>query len=294
MTRVPAPPTPMSVVVATYNRAASLDRLLTAIAAQHDLVIAPEVVVVDDGSTDDTAAVVARHGHRRVVTGHVGPAVARNAGWRAAQGEVIVFTDDDCVPATDWLAGLLAACADEGVDGVGGGIVPLLHGYFEDFSHAERLADHGVAADGTVRYLVTANAAYRRSALERVGGFDETFPRPAGEDVDLSARVAETGGRLALAPNAVVAHDYRRGMRPLVRTYWRHGAARSRLARAHTSLATGNAARRAAGPAALRERYRRYRSLASPGRAASYVALRTACVGVFVAGLTAAKTGMTS
>jgi GT2 family glycosyltransferase len=294
MTRTPAAPPRLSVVVATYNRAASLDRLLIAIAAQPGLVTASEVVVVDDGSTDDTAAVVARHGHRRVVTGHVGPAAARNAGWRAAQGELVVFTDDDCVPATDWLAGLLAAFADDGVEGVGGGIVPLLHGYFEDFSHAERLADHGVAPDGSVRYLVTANAAYRRSALERVGGFDETFPRPAGEDVDLSARVVETGGRLALAPDAIVAHDYRRGMRPLVRTYWRHGAARARLARAHTSLATGSAARRAVGPAALRDRYRRYRSLASPGRAASYVALRTACLGVFVAGLTAAKTGMTS
>lgn len=290
----PDPRPGVSVVVATRNRAASLDRLLGAIAAQVDCPVPFEVVVVDDGSDDETPSVVARHGHVYLRMHHVGPAAARNAGWRAARGEVIVFTDDDCVPAPTWLAGVVTGFLAADVDGVGGGVVPLVHGFYEDFSHAERLADHGIAPDGSVRYLVTANAAYRRDALERVDGFDETFPRPAGEDVDLSARVVGTGGCLVLAPDAVVAHDYRRGLRPLVRTYWRHGAARARLARAHASLATGGAARRAAGPAALRDRYRRYRSLVPPGRAVSYVALRSACAGVFVAGLAAAKSKLTT
>jgi GT2 family glycosyltransferase len=271
----------VSVVVATRNRARLLERLLGALAeerADRDV----EVVVVDDGSSDDTSRVLRAAGLRVVTTSGVGPAGARNAGWRASRGAYVAFTDDDCVPPPDWLARLLAPLdGDAVVDGVGGPIAPLAHGFFEDFEHAEGLANHGLASDGTVRYLVTANAAYRRSALERVGGFDESFPNPAGEDVDLARRVQLTGGVLKIADGAPVAHDYRRGFGQLIRTYWRHGTARAELARRYQELAAGPAVRSATSVRTLTARYQTYRDSVGPLASIGYSAMRLVCLAVF-------------
>src|SRR5690349_8352488 len=101
--------TKLSVVVATHNRARDLERMLAGLAAQERR--ADEVIIVDDGSSDDTAAVLERQEGNaplplRVIRrpSAAGPATAREDGWRAASGQLIAFTDDDCVPAPGWLA----------------------------------------------------------------------------------------------------------------------------------------------------------------------------------------------
>ncbi len=279
-----------SIVVATRNRADRLTRLLAALDAQAVPPGGIETVVVDDGSTDSTLAVLEQSDVRYVTGSQRGPGAARNAGWRAASGSIVLFTDDDCVPARDWAVEMVAALDREpGLEGIGGAVQPLHHGLVEDFAHVERLADHGRSHAGTVRYLVTANAGFRRAALERVGGFDESFARPAGEDVDLSERVRGTGGGLGLAPRALVRHEYRAGFGPLLRTYYRHGEARCQLRTRHASMGTGTAAQSALSPAAWSERYRRYEAVGGRRRAASYTALRVAASGAFVAGFTAAR-----
>jgi glycosyltransferase involved in cell wall biosynthesis len=99
----------VSVVVATHNRAGNLERMLAGLAAQERP--ADEVIVVDDGSTDDTQVVLERHRGRGTLPLRVirrpaaaGPATAREEGWHAASGELVAFTDDDCVPLPGWLA----------------------------------------------------------------------------------------------------------------------------------------------------------------------------------------------
>ncbi len=279
-----------SIVVATRNRADRLTRLLAALDAQ---VVPPggiETIVVDDGSTDSTLAVLRRAGVRYETGSQRGPGSARNAGWRAASGSIVLFTDDDCVPDPRWAFEMVAAFDRQPeVDGVGGAIQPLHHGLIEDFAHVERLADHGRSPDGTVRYLVTANAGYRRTALQRAGGFDESFAKPAGEDVDLSERVTATGGDLALAPDALVRHEYRPGFGLLLRTYYRHGEARFQLRTRHDSMAIGSSTQSALSPAAWTERYHRYEAVAGRNRAASYAALRVVASGAFVAGFATAR-----
>jgi GT2 family glycosyltransferase len=279
-----------SVVVATRNRADRLKRLLAALDAQ----VAPpggiETVVVDDGSTDSTLALLERSGVRYETGSQRGPGSARNAGWRVASGSIVLFTDDDCVPDASWAVEMVAAFDREpDVDGIGGAIQPLHHGLIEDFAHIERLADHGRSSDDAVRYVVTANAGYRRRALERVGGFDESFAKPAGEDVDLSERVRATGGRLGLAPAALVSHEYRPGFGPLLRTYYRHGEARFQLRTRHASMGIGTSTQSALRPAAWTERYHRYEQVGGRARAASYTALRVAASGAFVAGIASAR-----
>jgi glycosyltransferase involved in cell wall biosynthesis len=251
----------VSVVVPTYNRAPVLRRLLEALAECDVPAGGLEVVVVDDGSRDDTAGVVraspipVEYLHQR----NAGPAAARNRGWRHARGALIAFTDDDCVPSRRWLVDIVAAFEGVDVAGAGGRVESLVPGFLAGFVQAERLVGHGGGA-GQVGYLVTANAVYRRSVLEVVGGFDERFPGAAGEDTDLTMRVAEQGLRLTVLDDAVVAHDHRTTLLGLVRTYRRHGEARHLLRRLHPEAAFGAKAARMTTPAHWHARYVYYRA----------------------------------
>ena len=203
-------------VVATWNRADRLARLVGALEAQQG---APpfELVVADDGSSDDTPAVLAALARDasfpvRIVRleANRGPAAARNAGWRAATADAIAFTDDDCWPAPGWLAGLVAGLAD--ADVVQGRTVPDPDAVDRDwFSHTiEILSERG--------YYETCNIAYRRRWLEEADGFDERFGSSSeaagpiyGEDTDLAWRVKELGARTTFRDDALVTHEVRPG-----------------------------------------------------------------------------------
>jgi len=202
----------LSVVIPTYRRPDLLCRCLEAVFAQTLDPHAFEVIVVDDGHTDDTQAVVdafkARPGpvvrYLRPRNGR-GPAVARNAGWRAASAQVVAFTDDDTVPAPDWLEqgeralvpGLVALC--------GRVAVPRGEG-----DAADRPTDHELMTRGLeTAEFVTANAFVRRSALLTVGGFDERFQRAWREDSDLQFRLLRDAGPVGRAKDAVVVHPVR-------------------------------------------------------------------------------------
>ncbi|HEX9117451.1 MAG TPA: glycosyltransferase family A protein [Anaerolineae bacterium] len=204
---------PVSVVVATYRRNDLLRRCLAALAAQTLDPSAFEIIIVDDGADPGTKALV--EGSRgagpadtpavrylAVGGGPRGPAVARNLGWRAACGEIIAFTDDDCIPRPDWLAAGVAAFTP-GVIGVSGRIEMPLAGTPTDYElNAARL---------TYSEFVTANCFYRRAALVRAGGFDERFTIAWREDSDLFFTLMETGDSgFVDAPQAVVVHPIRK------------------------------------------------------------------------------------
>ena len=198
-----------SVVVPTRDRAARLHRLLDRLERQTLPRAAFEIVVVDDGSRDETADVLAAEAARaagplRVVREPVarGPAAARNAGWRAAAAEVIAFTDDDCRPEPGWLEAGLAAIA------CGAGLV--MGRTISDASPEELATPFSRAVVLTEENpsYPTCNAFYPRAVLEAVGGFDESFRLPFGEDMELAWRVKKAGHASAFAADAVVVHDY--------------------------------------------------------------------------------------
>ncbi|HET6793771.1 MAG TPA: glycosyltransferase family A protein [Acidimicrobiales bacterium] len=200
------PPVRVSVVMATHNRRRLLRRALDCLAAQR-LAEPYEVVVVDDGSTDgtweDLQEATGRTDLRlralRQETA-TGPAAARNRGWRAATGEVVAFTDDDCYPTPTWLAELVGAVERH----------DIAQGLTEP--DPERAPGRGPFArtmwvlepDG---FYATCNIAYRRRVLEEVGGFDEGFHRPFGEDTDLAWRALEAGATSVFVAGAVVHHE---------------------------------------------------------------------------------------
>ncbi len=203
----------------TYNRRALLERVVESILRQSLPREAYELIVVDDGSTDGTAelgAELAARGNVRFVRGeHRGVAAARNLGIRQAAGDLVAFTDDDCLVPDDWLTRLADGYVRHPeVAGVGGGITPPsdllarsaiaryeLHVTRELYGarDAEVLGGFDCPAGGT------NNMSYRRSALLDAGGFDEGFPPFVwGEDADLKRRITQRGGRLLYVPVAVV------------------------------------------------------------------------------------------
>ncbi|MFL5801537.1 MAG: glycosyltransferase family 2 protein [Roseiflexaceae bacterium] len=134
------------------------------------------------------------------VTGAHGPAAARNAGWRAAAGSIIAFTDDDCVPEPEWLAAGVAALRD-GAAGASGYVRVPLPDVPTDYQRD--------AAGLEAGEFVTANCFYRRDTLAAIGGFDERFTVAWREDSDLLFTLIERGERLVRAPDAVVVHPIR-------------------------------------------------------------------------------------
>jgi glycosyltransferase involved in cell wall biosynthesis len=200
----------VSVVVPTYNRAELLEPLAAALAAQQG--VGPyEVLFVDDGSGDATPsvldAIVKRVGRPAEVSFRVlrsehntgNPARTRNLGWRDARAPIVAFIDDDCMPSPHWLIELVTGL--EGAD--------LVQGLVEvDQDEALKMGPFGrilVITDFSWKFE-TCNIAYRRELLEAVGGFEEAFPVPFGEDTDLGLRAVEHGARAAWAPEAVVLH----------------------------------------------------------------------------------------
>ncbi len=205
-----APQPEISAVLATYRRPALLRRCLSALIGQTG--IAPdryEIVVVDDGCTDDTreevAAFARATGGAPAVRylrpeGTRGPAAARNRGWRAAHAPVIAFTDDDTVPDARWLAEALRALTP-GLMALSGRVVVPVAGPPTD--HA-RMTQGLESAE-----FVTANAIVRRQALVEIGGFDERFTRAWREDSDLHFALLERYGAVGRADAAIVVHPVR-------------------------------------------------------------------------------------
>ena len=192
--------TDISVVVPTRNRAERLRALLASLAGQEGPSF--EVIVVDNASRDSTPAVVAQAGAAHIrLPQPLGPAVARNHGWQAATGELVVFTDDDVVAQPGWLAAI-AAVHEHDPDA-------LIQGRTEpDPRELHRLAafSRSQTATGPGPWFQTCNIAYPRALLERLGGFDESFWEAAGEDTDLGWRAVEAGTRVIYEPNAVNWH----------------------------------------------------------------------------------------
>lgn len=227
----------LSVVIATHNRRDLLGRVADAILAQSLPRERYELIIVDDGSTDGTGALCAelakRPGVRCLRQPNRGAAAARNLGIRAAAGDIVAFTDDDCLVPPEWLERLADGYARHPeVVGVGGGIVAppdVLRtravARLEDYV-ARRV--YGAGDDEVLGGFEcpaggTNNMSYRRAALLEVGGFDESFPpRVWGEDADLKLRITQRGGRLLYIPIAVIhLRDYRLG--PFLRQSWQRG-----------------------------------------------------------------------
>src|SRR3954453_23845971 len=195
----------VSVVVPSHERGTRLRWLLNALEEQTLPRSQWELVVVFD-STDDTEELVRTHPlaprYVRLTPGTGTPSRQRNAGWREARAPLIAFTDDDCRPDREWLARMVQIAAGNPGAIVQGRVRP------DPFETDILAAPHArtIEVDPPGPFAQTCNVLYPRELLERVGGFEESFPLMSGEDTDLYERAREAGAAYVGAPDALVYH----------------------------------------------------------------------------------------
>ncbi|HEV2763434.1 MAG TPA: glycosyltransferase [Pyrinomonadaceae bacterium] len=177
-----------------------------------------EVIVVNDGSTDDTASIVSEYPFRLISTWNRGLSAARNTGMEAATGEIVAYTDDDARPDPHWLQYLAYSYMKSSHVGMGGpNVAPSGDGWIADcVANAPGGPVHVLLDDSTAEHIPGCNMSFRREALLKVGGCDARY-RVAGDDVDLCWRVQQQAGTIGFSPAALVWHHRRNS----VKTYWR-------------------------------------------------------------------------
>jgi glycosyltransferase involved in cell wall biosynthesis len=221
----------VSVIIPARNASGTLETQLRALAGQQ--LDAPwEVIVVDNGSTDDTAAVCHRltpelPALRVVGCATPGTGAARNAGVAASRGEMLLFCDADDEVAPDWLVAMVAAL--EASEAVGGAVEndklnPGRASYLP--RHPEGLP----VVAGFLPRALTANLGVRRAVFEQIGGFREEYDY-GSDDTEFCWRLQLAGFRLAYAPAAVLHYRHRSTLRSVAAKAYRTGHSRGRLLR---------------------------------------------------------------
>lgn len=227
----------VSIVVPAYNAEDVLPTCIDALLSQTSIPKTAEIVIVDDGSRDDTVKIAESRvedalakGFRLVVLRqpkNAGPAAARNRGAFEATGDVVIFTDSDCEPLPHWLGEMLSPFADETVSAVKGAYLskqPELGARFAQAEFEERY--RLLAAAETVDVVFSYSAAFRSKVFRELEGFDSRFPVADNEDTDLSWRLTEAGHKIVFNPRAELYHRHVPSVstylkKKVSRGYWR-------------------------------------------------------------------------
>lgn len=208
----------ISIVVPAWNAAETVGQCVRALCKQ-DYEGPYEVIVVDDGSTDATAAAARAAGANVITTPNRRPAAARNTGVSAARGEIVCFTDADCVPCAGWLRQISAPFSDPSVVAAKGIYATRQRQIVARFVQLEYEDKYDLLRpQPTIDFVDTYSCAYRRDVLLASGGFDERFDYL--EDQELSFRLAAQGYRMVFQETAVVEHHHS----PTLRAYLRKKA----------------------------------------------------------------------
>jgi glycosyltransferase involved in cell wall biosynthesis len=199
----------VSIIVPTFNGASRIGNCLDALlkqAVEHDA----EILVVNDGSTDNTTSVVARYSGVRLITQqNAGPAAARNRGAQEAQGTIILFTDDDCVPTPGWLAAMIDPFKDPSVVGTKGVYRTRQRSLAARFVQIEYEDKYRLMSDlPQIDFIDTYSAGFRRDRFLEMNGYDTSFPVACAEDVELSYRMSARGWTMKFVPAAIVYHTH--------------------------------------------------------------------------------------
>jgi len=203
------PPVRFSVVVPAYNAADSIASCLNALENQTMPADTYEVIVVDDGSRDRTAEIVKAFSCTYAHQPNRGPAAARNRGAALARGDIILFTDADCIAQENWIEEMVRPFGDTRVTAVKGAYKTKQHSLAARFAQIEfedryDLLKRSVSIDMVDTYA----AAFNRRVFLDMGGFDENFPVANNEDTDLSYRLATAGHMMLFSPEACVYHTH--------------------------------------------------------------------------------------
>jgi cellulose synthase/poly-beta-1,6-N-acetylglucosamine synthase-like glycosyltransferase len=200
----------VSVIIPVLNEERVIRECLTSLVELDYPPERREILVVDNGSTDRTAEIVKSFPVRYIREERRGSPFARNAGIRASQGEIVAFTDADCIVSRGWLRELVRAFDEEGVGGVAGEIVAYPPKTPAEWyaARVRHLSPQKYLSRPHLPFAVFANLAFRREVFDRIGLLDEAVLQ--GESTDFCTRfLRETGLKLKRVSKAVVFHRHR-------------------------------------------------------------------------------------
>lgn len=199
----------ISVIIPAYNAEKTLPYTLRALQNQTLPRNLYEVIVIDDGSRDGTMDVAREFGVRCRRQNKESPAAARNLGVRIARGDVVLFTDSDCIPKEDWIEKMVKPFEDPRVAGVMGRYLTRQKEPAARFSQLEFEERFSIIKNfDSIDLVPSFAAAFRRSVFEEVGGFDAHYPLANNEDVELSYKIASRGYKMLYADDAIVYHRH--------------------------------------------------------------------------------------
>jgi cellulose synthase/poly-beta-1,6-N-acetylglucosamine synthase-like glycosyltransferase len=213
-----------SVVIPAYNAGKTLPDTLIALKQQSVSPAEYEVIVVDDGSTDETAALARCFGANCISQPNRGPAAARNYGVRVSRGEIILFTDADCVPDQDWIKQMTLPFRNERTVGVKGAYRTRQTELAARFAQAEFEDRYDLLKKvAAIDMVDTYSAAFRREVFIKIGMFDESFPVANNEDTELSYRLCAAGYLLKFNSEALVYHRHPDSFAKYLRLKYKRG-----------------------------------------------------------------------
>ena len=230
----------VSIVIPAFNAEKTIDRTIEACLGQ-DFNGSREVIVIDDGSADNTGKIAQRYPVRYIYQENSGPASTRNQGWKASKGRFVCFTDSDCIPQRNWVEKLLRNYqGDEKVGAVGGSYLIANPSSLLATCIQEEITLRHLAMPREVRFLGSYNLSVRNSVLEETGGFDEGYRKASGEDNALSYKILKHGYKILFDREALVAHYHRESLGKYLRDQYTHGFWRARLYKEHPNMARGD------------------------------------------------------
>lgn len=219
----------ISVVIPVYNAENEISLCLDALLNQTLAKELYEIILVNDGSTDNTEEIARKYDRVKVINQeNQGPAAARNNGVRNANSDIIVFTDSDCIAEPNWLEEIIKPFEDPEVVGVQGIYRTKQREIVARFAQIEIEERYRkMSRKDRIDFIGSYSAAYKRKEFEESGGFDTQFPIASGEDADLSYNLSNAGYKLVLNPNAIVSHRHPKTLgkyfkQKFGRAYWRN------------------------------------------------------------------------
>ena len=230
----------VSVIVPAYNAEKTLSENIEVLLAQDYPKDKIEIIIVDDGSTDATSEIAKQYSVRYIYQENKGPAAARNSGWKMSNGEIICFTDSDCIPEKEWVRKLINRYNSDKIGGVGGSYDSALpKNLLSSCVHEEIIQRHFEMPE-KVDYLGAFNLSYRKSVLEDVDGFDESYRMASGEDNDIAYRILKRGYHLIFDKDIKVTHYHPTNLLSYLKRQFWHGYWRMKIYHDHYDMAGGD------------------------------------------------------
>ncbi len=217
----------ISVIIPAYNAEQNMENCIRALENQSLSREMYEIIVVNDGSEDSTGDIARSTSAKVIDQQNQGPAVARNEGVKQALGEIIVFTDSDCIADRHFLEEMVTPFSAPTVVGVKGAYRTRQTEIWARFAQVEFMERYSkLSRSESIDFVDSYAAAFRKSVFCRVGGFDAHFPVANNEDVDLSYKIARLGHPMIFNPKAIVYHTHPNTAKKYLklkfsRAYWR-------------------------------------------------------------------------